>query len=179
MRRKTFDGLLTSVGAILTLTLVAAGGLLMWGAQFTSNEVHSQLAQQKITFPAKNSPEITAPEFAAMKQYAGQQMTTGAQAEVYADHFIANHLKAIGLTYSQASTLVRAHPTSTKDAALEQSVFQGTTLRSELLEAYGFSVLGTIAFVASIVAFGLAAVMAVLSVMGFAHLRRVSPTQQI
>jgi hypothetical protein len=31
-----------------------------------------------------------------MRQYGGQQLTTGAQAEVYADHFIANHLKVIG-----------------------------------------------------------------------------------
>jgi hypothetical protein len=31
-----------------------------------------------------------------MRQYGGQQLTTGAQAEVYADHFIANHLKAAG-----------------------------------------------------------------------------------
>ncbi|HUY98020.1 MAG TPA: hypothetical protein VMW47_10460 [Verrucomicrobiae bacterium] len=179
MRRRTFDALLTSVGAILTLTLIVAGSLLMWGAVFSQNEVHSQLVSQRIYFPANHSPEIRAPEFAAMHQYAGQLMTTGAQAEVYADHFIANHLKAIGLTYSQASNLARAHPTSTKDAALEQTVFQGTTLRGLLLEAYGYWVFGQIALVASIVAFVLAALMAVLSGMGFAHLRRVAPTVQI
>lgn len=31
-----------------------------------------------------------------MRQYGGQQLTTGAQAEVYADRFITNHLKTIG-----------------------------------------------------------------------------------
>jgi hypothetical protein len=57
------------------------------------NEVHTRLAAQQIYFPAANSPAVAAPEFAAMRQYGGQQLTTGAQAEVYADHFIANHLR--------------------------------------------------------------------------------------
>jgi hypothetical protein len=179
MRRRTFDALLTSVGAILTLTLIVAGALLMWGAVFSQSEVRSQLGSQRIYFPPNSSPEIKAPEFAAMHQYAGQLMTTGAQAEVYADHFIANHLKAIGLTYSQASSLARAHPTSTKDAALVQTVFMGTTLRGLLLEAYGYWMFGQIALVASIVAFVLAAVMAVLSGLGFAHLRRVGPAAEV
>jgi hypothetical protein len=38
-----------------------------------------------------------------MRPCGGQQLTTGAQAEVYADRFIANHLKVIGggKTYAQ------------------------------------------------------------------------------
>ena len=46
-----------------------------------------------------------------MRQYAGQQLTTGAQAETYADHFIAVHLKEIGggKTYAQLSA--RRRPT--------------------------------------------------------------------
>jgi hypothetical protein len=76
------------------------------GHTYIGNEVHSQLAAQKIFFPAANSPAVAAPEFSAMRQYGGQQLTTGAQAEVYADHFIANHLKVIGggQTYAQLST---------------------------------------------------------------------------
>jgi hypothetical protein len=58
--------------------------------------VHTQLAAQQIYFPPANSKAVAAPEFAAMRPYGGQQLTTGAQAQVYADHFIANHLKAIG-----------------------------------------------------------------------------------
>ena len=105
MRRKTFDALATTVGLVLAVILLAAGGLLMWGHSFVNSEVHSQLSAQKIVFPANGSPAIKAPEFAAMHQYAGQLMTNGAQAEVYADHFIANHLKVIGggQTYSQLS----------------------------------------------------------------------------
>jgi len=72
-----------------------------------------------------------------MRQYGGQQLTTGAQAEVYADHFIANHLKVIGggKTYSQLSAEAIAQP---KNA---------------------FGTMGTIAGLAAIGAFIAAAVM--------------------
>ena len=105
MRRRTFDTLAVGAGLVIAAILLVAGGLLTWGHSFVTNEVHTQLAAQKIVFPAANSPAIKAPEFAAMHQYAGQLMTTGAQAEVYADHFIANHLKVIGggKTYAQLS----------------------------------------------------------------------------
>src|SRR5262249_55817236 len=103
MRRRTFDALVTGAGLILAVLLLIAGGLLIWGHSFVDSQVRTQLAAQKIYFPPDKSPAIRAPEFAAMHQYAGQLMTSGAQAEVYADHFIANHLKEIGggLTYSQ------------------------------------------------------------------------------
>ena len=182
MRRKTFDGILTVLGALITVILVGAGSLLLWGANYTNTEVHNQLASQKIYFPAANSSEIKAlpkADATLMKQYAGQLMTTGAQAEVWADHFIAVHLHEIGLTYDQASTLARSNPTNAKYAALESTVFQGTTLRSELLEAYGFSVFGTIAWISSLVAFSLAVVFFLLTVLGIAHWRKVSPTAEI
>ena len=132
MRRKTFDALATVAGLVLAVVLLAAGGLLLWGHSVVDNQVHNQLAAQKIVFPAANSPAIKAPQFAAMHQYAGQLMTTGAQAEVYADHFIANHLKVIGggKTYSQLSALSLAQPNNAKLAAQVQLMFRGTTLRS-------------------------------------------------
>jgi hypothetical protein len=46
--------------------------------------VHTQLAAQQIYFPPANSKAVAAPEFAAMRPYGGQQLTTGAQAQVYA-----------------------------------------------------------------------------------------------
>ena len=51
-----------------------------------------------------------------MRQYAGQQLTTGAQAQVYADHFIAVHLNEIGggKTYAQLSTRPRPTRPTTK-----------------------------------------------------------------
>lgn len=181
MRRRTFDILATISGVVLAVVLLAAGGLLAWGHSFISNEVHSQLAAQKIYFPPASSPEIKAPEFAAMHQYAGQLMTTGAQAEVYADHFIANHLKVIGggQTYAQLSAKSLAEPKNAALAAQVQTVFRGETLRGLLLNAYGFWKMGQIMMIAAWVAFGAAAAMVILSGLGIAHLRRVDPRDEI
>jgi hypothetical protein len=70
-----------------------------------------------------------------MRQYGGQQLTTDAQAEVYADHFIANHLKEIGggKTYAQLSALSIAQPGNAKLTAQVATVFKGETLRGLLL----------------------------------------------
>jgi len=181
MRRKTFDALATTIGLVLAVVLLAAGGLLMWGHSFVNSEVHSQLAAQKIVFPANGSPAIKAPEFAAMHQYAGQLMTNGAQAEVYADHFIANHLKAIGggQTYAQLSAKALAQPKNVALAGQVDAMFKGTMLRGSLLNAYAFWKMGQIALLASIVAFVGAAMLLILSIAGFAHLRRVSPEAEV
>ena len=105
MKRRTFDILVATTGLFLAVMLIVSGALLTWAHDFIGNEVHTQLAAQQIFFPPANSKAVAAPEFAAMRQYGGQQLTTGAQAEVYADHFIANHLKVIGggKTYAQLS----------------------------------------------------------------------------
>ena len=181
MRRRTFDILVSATGLFLALTLIVSGLLLTWAHNFIGNEVRTQLAAQQIVFPANNSPAIKAPEFAAMHQYAGQLMTTGAQAEVYADHFIANHLKVIGggLTYSQLSAKAIAQPNNAKLAAQVQLMFRGTTPRSMLLNAYAFGTMGTIAGIAAIAAFIAAAVMLILGGLGLMHARRVSPAADI
>jgi hypothetical protein len=164
MKRRTFDILMAVAGLFLAVTLIVSGLLLTWAHNFIGNEVHTQLAAQQIYFPPLGSPAIKAPEFAAMRQYAGQQMTTGAQAEVYADHFIANHLKVIGggLTYSQLSAKAITQPNNVKLAAQVQLVFRGETLRGLLLNAYAFGTMGTIAGIAAIAAFIAAAVMLIL-----------------
>src|SRR5215467_11079377 len=147
MRRRTFDALPTVAGLIMAAVLVVAGVLLAWGHSFVTNEVHNQLAQQKITFPMKSDPEFKAlpkADAAAMGQYAGQLMTNGAQAQTYANDFIGYHLSLIGggKTYSQLSALSRANPKNAALAGEVDAVFKGTTLRSMLLEAYGFWQLG-------------------------------------
>jgi hypothetical protein len=181
MRRKTFDALVSAAGLLLVAVLLVAGGLLTWTSTYINNEVHTQLSAQQIYFPAANSPAVAAPEFQAMRQFGGQQMTTGAQAEVYADHFIANHLKVIGggKTYAQLSTESLAQPTNTKLAAQVEEVFKGETLRGLLLNAYAFGTIGTIAGIAAVVAFLGAAVMLLLCLLGLFHARRVSPTEEI
>ena len=181
MRRRTFDLLMATAGLFLAITLVASGVLLTWGHTFIGNEVHTQLAAEKVFFPAANSKAVAAPEFAAMRQYGGQQLTTGAQAEVYADHFIANHLKAIGggKTYAQLSAEAQLQPKNTVLAGQVATVFKGETLRGLLLNAYAFGTMGTIAGIAAIAAFIAAAVMLVLGGLGLMHARRTSPDTDI
>lgn len=179
MKRRTLDRIATLGGLTVAAVLIVAGCLLTWAHNFVDHEVHTQLAAQQIYFPAKDSPAISAPEYAPMKQYAGQQLTTGAQAEVYADHFIANHLKEIGggQTYAQLSAKAQADPTNTKLAGTVDTMFRGETLRGLLLNAYAFGTMGTIAGIAAIVSFLGALIFAVLSVFGFWHSRLVAPDQ--
>lgn len=191
MRRKTFDALATIAGLVLAVVLAVAGGLMFWGHNFIDNQVHSQLAAQKIVFPAKGSAELKAlpaADRAAMTQYAGQQLTTGAQAEVWADHFIAVHLKEIsgGKTYSQLSgeyqQLTPAQQASPKGLALNgqvQTVFRGETLRGLLLNAYAFGTMSDIMFIASLVSFGAAGLLLILSGLGVAHLRRTPEEEEL
>ena len=186
MRRKTFDTLLTFGGVVLAVVLIVAGALLMWGHDFAQSNVHSQLAQQEITFPTAaqlahpDGHEVTASMQKTLGQYAGKPLTTGPEAKAYADDFIAIHLYGMPMhgVYSQISAAAMAQPNNTQLQALKTTAFQGTTLRGLLLEAYAFSEFGTIAYVAAICSFVLAGIMALLSALGFWHLRRVNPSEE-
>jgi hypothetical protein len=192
MRRKTFDVLVSAGGAVVVVVLIVAGALLMWGAAFANSNVHNQLAQQEIFFPPKAAfahpkpgTEITPSMIPTVSQYAGEQVLTGQQAEVYANDFIAVHLAEMPYhgVYAVISAKARQAPPGSPEAkrleALEQVSFQGTTLRGLLLEAYGFSVFGEIALWAGIAAFILAGVMLVLVALGFWHASKVSPDVEL
>ena len=181
MQRRAFDRLVATVGLFLAVVLIVAGSLLTWAHNFVGDQVHSQLSQQKIFFPANDSKAIAAPEFKAMHKYAGKQLTTGAQAETYANHFIAEHLKAVGggKTYAELSTEAQANPTDTVLAGKVATMFKGETLRGLLLNAYAFGTMGTIAGIAAVAAFIAAAVMLVLSGLGLWHSRRVAPSTEV
>jgi hypothetical protein len=182
MRRRTFDALASVTGLVLAAVLLVAGGLLLWGHNFVDNQVSTQLTAQKIVFPATSNPEFKAlppADAAAMGAYAGQMMTTGAQAQVYADNFIAFHLSKMGGTYSQLSAASLAQPNNAKLAALVNVVFKGTTLRGLLLNAYAFWQMGVIALWGAIVSFIGAGLLLILSVLGFVHSRRVSPAAEL
>ena len=186
MRRRVFDVLTSAVGLVLAVVLLVAGGLLMWGYSYTHSNVHNQLAAQQIFFPPKAAfehpkagSEITAAMIPSVSKYAGQQLLTGPQAEAYADHFIAIHLSEMpyGGIYSKISTAARAEPKNTSLATLETTSFQGTTLRGLLLEAYGFSKIGTIMLIGSIASFILALVMLGFVGLGLRH-AQLTPTEE-
>jgi len=203
MNRKAFDSLLSWVGALLTVILLAAGVLLNWGYSFANNTVKDQLAQQQIFFPKAGSPALGAKEFPQLQKYSEQQLLTGQQAADYANYFIAAHLKFVnnGKTYSQTSSESRAAAAAAaaaakaaaaapKDAALAaaaaaanakaatlndqvQTLFRGETLRGLLLNAFAFWKLGMIAHYASLGAFGAGILMLILTLLGFRHRSKV------
>ena len=184
MRRKTFDVLVSTGGLVIAALLVVAGVLLLWGHSYANDQVSSQLSAQKIVFPATGNAEFKAlppADQAAMGAYAGQLMTTGAQAKTYADHFIAVHLQEMGKgqTYSQLSAASLKAPANTGLAQLVQTVFRGTTLRSMLLEAYGFWQMGQIALLAAIASFTGAGLLLILSIAGLIHQRRAPAEKEV
>jgi len=173
MKRKQLDKLITSAGVLVLLVLTAGGALAMWGDSFAASQVQSQLVQEKVFFPKAGTPALDPKEFPGLQQYAGTQVDTGNKAKAYADEFIWVHMmKASGnKTYAEVSTLASAAvPADPKLTALKSTLFQGDMLRSSLLTAYAFSRFGLIAHWASIVFFAGAVIMAVLVLLGLAHM---------
>lgn len=182
MRRKTFDSLMATGGLVLAAVLLAAGGMLTWAHGFVHDQVTTQLSAQQITFPEKGSESLADPAIKPyLTKYAGQQLTTGAQAKAYADHYIAVHLDAMagGKTYSQLSDESRANPDDQKLAGLVATAFKGETLRGLLLNAYAFDTMATVALVSAFVAFGAAALLLVLAALGFVHARRTDEVVEL
>jgi hypothetical protein len=188
MSRKVLDILTSTGGLIVVVVLLVAGGLLTWGHSFVNSNVRDQLSRQEISFPAKAAfahptagGEITSAMIPSVSQYAGQPLTTGAQAEAYADHFIAIHLSEMpyGGVYSKISAASVASPTNPKLTALKTTSFQGTTLRGLLLEAYAFSKIGQVMLWGAIASFALAAMMLLLVGLGFQHARSTAAEKRV
>jgi hypothetical protein len=132
-------------------------------------------------------------------KYAGQPLTTGKQAECYANDFIGLHVKTStkGLTYAELGTPERAAKTALADAvkvnpndpaipelqkkaaeitATRDTAFKGETLKGLLLTSYGFSELGTKGGQVLTVVWIAAALMALLSLLGLVHAFRTPKT---
>jgi hypothetical protein len=196
VRRRTIDKIMIGIGIVATGAFVVAGSLLAYGANFSDDYVHDELSSQNISFPDAES--LNGQGRADLVKYAGEQVTTGPQAEAYAS-FINGHLEGIadGQTYADLGTVERAAKAAVTEAvdngqpkaavaelqakadgvtAQRDSLFRGETLRGLLLTAFAWSTVGMIAGYAAIGAFIAAAMMAVLVVLGFVHLRRTHAT---
>ncbi len=151
---------LTSVATVAAAGIVVVGVLAVVGGSYDKQVVHDQLVPQKIFFPAAGSPAL----LPGVKQYAGQQLVNGAQAKAYANNFINVHLSKIagGQTYAQVSTAALAAPKNATLAAEKATLFQGETLRGLLLNAWGWSLVGTIATLAGILLIALGALLLLL-----------------
>ena len=186
MRRNSH--LAVIAGFALSAVLFVAGGLLLWGSTYTHNMVHNQLAAQQIYFPPqaafahpKAGTEITPSMIPSVSQYAGQQLVTGQQAQSYADNFIAVHIANMtgGKTYAQLSSAALANPNDAKLAAQVATVFKGETLRSMLLNAFGWWKVSQITYIASLIAFGLGGLTLIASLFGLTVERRPEIVHEI
>lgn len=177
-QRRVIDKVFILLGAVVMLVLLAAGGIAWKGYSFATDQVKTELSSQKITFPPKDSPALAAlpaADRAQVEKYAGQELTTGDQAKVYANNFIAVHLSKIagGKTYAEVSTEALANPTDAKLQAQKATLFQGETLRGLLLSAgYSYWTMGMLAKDAAIAFLAGAAIMFVLVVAGLGRLAR-------
>ena len=181
MRRKTLDLLLNWVGVLLTVMLLVAGTGLVIGYSFTSSQVKSQLVEQKVFFPKVGGTDYQDLVKAHLTQYAGQQVLTGSQAQIFANDIIGvdTNLISGGKTYAQLSAASLADPSNTSLANQVNLVFRGDTLRCLLLNAYAFVFIGVIALYASIASFVLALVMLLLTLLGVRHYRQSDPADVI
>lgn len=168
MSRASFQRIGAAVTGVLAVVLLVVAGLAFWAGSFVTSQVHDQLAAQNISFPEAGSESISDPEIEPyISKYAGQQVLTGAQAEAFANHYIAVHLESIGggKTYSELSTESQAAPDDTELAAKVQTMFRGETLRGMLLTAYAFGTMGTVAYWASGITGVLGLLLLVLAVV--------------
>ncbi|MFL6204432.1 MAG: hypothetical protein ACJ739_03705 [Acidimicrobiales bacterium] len=193
LKRRTIDSVLIGAGAVVTVVMFVAGGLLMWGSNFAEDYVLDELSSQNIAFPPADALE--AQGRTDLVQYAGQTVDTGKEAEAYAS-FIAGHLEAVadGQTYADLGDPERAATAAVEDAktsgapadqvaALEadaatitgqrNTLFKGETLRGLLLSAFAWSTVGRIAGIAAWAAFAAGAAMLVLVVFGLRHHHKV------
>lgn len=174
MKRKNFDKIVTSIGAGLAVFLFVVAALANWGASFATASVSSQLEAQLITLPAETgNSEEGADVTSYFKEHGGKLMTTGKDAQMYADHFIAFHMAKMP-TYAEASGAARSATAENKASAeaTVETVFRGNMLRGTLLTAYAFGTLGLIAGYGAIAALIGGLLMLLLTIAGVIHIRR-------
>ncbi|GIF97601.1 hypothetical protein [Catellatospora citrea] len=190
MKRRTLDLMFSLGGVLIAVLLAVAGVVLSANARFAEDYVATQLAQQNITFKPLDTLTDEERRSPGLVEYAGQRLTTGKQAEVYANEFIGLHLKSIagGRTYAdlgEPQTALRAQVTQAQQAgaanlaelqqqladvtAQRETVFKGETLRGLLLTTYGFSEFGVKAGQAALVAYAAAVLLALLAAAGLVH----------
>ncbi len=192
MKRRTLDIVFSVGGVLLALLLLVLGLVLRNQANFAKTYVRDQLSQQKITFTPVAGLSDEEKKADCLVANAGKALTTGKQAECYANEYIGLHVSEIngGKTYSQTSgdsraaraaadEALKADPNSQNakdlDAAAKvlagktDSLFRGETLRGLLLTSYGFSIFGQRAEQAAWVCFMVALVLLLASIAGFIH----------
>ncbi len=156
-----------SLQAMLVVILAASAGFLFYEGSFTTTMIKDQLTAQQIYFPnadqIKTGGALDPAQFPQeIRDQAGKQVVDGNQARIYANDFLGKHLQGVagGATYATIGSkisaanaaLAAASKTDPNYATLQANVatlngqrdtlFKGETLRSMLLNAYGWWTIG-------------------------------------
>jgi hypothetical protein len=195
MKRRTLDFLFSAGGIALAVLLLVLGLVMTSNANFSKNYVKDQLSQQNITFKTADLLTPEEKQSSCLVKFAGKPLTTGKQAECYANDFIGLHVKSVanGQTYAELGVPQAALTAQVKAAtaasnpalpglqkqltaitAQRETLFKGETLRGLLLTSFGFSVFGVKGGQVATVAYIVAGLLALLSLAGLFHALRTS-----
>jgi hypothetical protein len=180
MDRSSWDKIVSGAGAVVAVVLIALGAMAIYGGNFGRDNVRDRLAPERIQFPPASA--MTPEEKAEVGDFAGQKVDTGVEAEAFS-RYIRGHLQFIndGPTYSETSAAARQEGLDPKVAADLQAkadtLFKGETLRSILLNAYGWWTVATIALWAGVGMVIAGAVLGILAVLGFRHGRKAAAVE--
>ena len=159
----------------MAVVLIAIGAAAIFGGAFALGNVRDRLAPEHISFPPASA--MTGEERAEVGAFAGQTVDTGGEAEAFS-RYIGGHLQDVnnGATYSETSAAARAEGLSAKEAAVLEgqadTLFKGETLRSILLNAYGWWTVGQITMGVGIGAVLAGLLLSVFVGLGFFHARK-------
>ena len=173
--RSTWDRVVSGAGIVVAIALLVLGASAVYGGNFGRDNVQDRLEPQNIVFPPYEA--MTAAEQADIGTFAGQQVVNGAQAEAFS-RYIGGHLAEVndGATYSETSAAAREEGLDADVAAELQgqadTLFKGETLRSMLLNAYGWWTVATIALFAGWFMIAAGIVLLVLAILGFRHAKK-------
>ena len=159
---------IVSLQAMLVIILAGASGFLFYEGSFVTNMVKTELTAQQVFFPGadqiKAGGALDPKEFPQeIRDQAGNQVTDGNQAKIYANDFIGKHLEGVagGLTYAsmggkisevnaQLAATQKTDPNYTilqsqvtKMNGQRDTLFKGEMLRGTLLNSWGWWTLGT------------------------------------
>ena len=154
-----------TLSLILTVVLLVIGVVGLKAGTSNISTINNGLIAEKTYFPPKGSPAFSEQAFPAAQKYAGQQVKDGATAKAYADDFLGVQLDLAGggKTFSEVSAKAAADPT---DQALQQTqavMFQISTGKILLDNAYGFWVQATAIRTIGIAALAGAAALALVA----------------
>jgi hypothetical protein len=160
----------------LALGAVVVGALALYEGTFVRDNVEEQLSAQQIEFtPAAQLTELEQNRDPCLTEHGGKLMETGEQARCYANHYILLHMEesaasagypdatfaTLGTEQRRLRAALQAAPQEQKaeiqrqlDAvtSLRTTMQTGSTLRGQLLNAWGWDTFGQGLIIGGIVA---------------------------